>query len=76
MQHMGWNPGPLHWERGVLSTTPPGKSPLQFILNTAVRGLRNTTHDHTAPLPKILQRGPVIVKIQNKIKYEIKSMVD
>ena len=23
----GWNLGPLHWERGVLTTGPPGKSP-------------------------------------------------
>ena len=22
----GWNPGPLHWENGVLATGPPGKS--------------------------------------------------
>ena len=22
----GWNPGPLHWEHGVLATGPPGKS--------------------------------------------------
>ena len=21
-----WNPGPLHWEHGVLATRPPGKS--------------------------------------------------
>ena len=22
----GWNPGPLHWELGVLAPGPPGKS--------------------------------------------------
>ena len=27
----GSNPGPLHWERGVLTTGPPGKSPFCFI---------------------------------------------
>ena len=24
----GLNPGPLHWEHGILATGPPGKSPL------------------------------------------------
>ena len=28
----GSNPGPLHWERGVLATGPPGKSPKDFYL--------------------------------------------
>ena len=27
----GWNPGSLHWEREVLATGPPGKSPAEFI---------------------------------------------
>ena len=27
----GANPGPLHWEHGVLATGPPGKSPLFLI---------------------------------------------
>ena len=26
LQHAGSNPGPLHWEHGVLATGPPGKS--------------------------------------------------
>ena len=26
----GSNPGPLHWERGVLTTGPPGKSPFYY----------------------------------------------
>ena len=30
----GWNPGPQHWELGVLTTGPPGKS-LQFLLSLA-----------------------------------------
>ena len=29
--HQGSNPGPLHWEHGVLATGPPGKSPF-FLL--------------------------------------------
>ena len=29
----GWNPGPLHWERGVPLTGPPGKS-LYIFTNT------------------------------------------
>ena len=37
MQHVGgkfpnqeWNPRPLHWERRLLATGPPGKSPDNF----------------------------------------------
>ena len=25
------NPGPLHWEHGVLATGPPGKPPVHFL---------------------------------------------
>ena len=28
----GSNPGPLHWEHGVLSTVPPGKSLIYFLI--------------------------------------------
>ena len=24
--HQGWNPHPLHWKRGILTTAPPEKS--------------------------------------------------
>ena len=27
-----WNPGPLHWERGFLTTGPPGKSPFRLLI--------------------------------------------
>ena len=26
LSDQGWNPGPLHWEQGVLATGPPEKS--------------------------------------------------
>ena len=29
----GLNPGPLHWEREVLATGPPGKSEISLFLN-------------------------------------------
>ena len=30
----GWNPCPLHWKRGVLTTGPSGKSLPRFFLNS------------------------------------------
>ena len=34
----GWNVGPLHWECGVLSPGPPGKSPFgQFLIAGIIR---------------------------------------
>ena len=36
----GLNPGPLHWEHGVLDTGPPGKSPeLPFLSRSFLRGM-------------------------------------
>ena len=32
----GWNPGPLHWERRVLTTGPPEKSSLSVTLNSSL----------------------------------------
>ena len=33
----GLNPGPLHWEHRLLTTEPPGKSPLSFNFITTLR---------------------------------------
>ena len=33
----GWNPGPLHWECGVLATGPLAKSQMQCVLNGIFR---------------------------------------
>ena len=35
----GWNPGPLHWEGGVLVTGPPLKSPYFILIMYVYLGL-------------------------------------
>ena len=48
----GWNPGPLHWEPGTLTTGPPGKSPKFSIFKWVLQGHAVI---HSNIIPKYLQ---------------------
>ena len=43
LAHQGRNLGLLHWERGVLATGPPGKSPTQYLDSSWVIHKKQTT---------------------------------
>ena len=48
--NQGSNPSPLQWKRGVLTTGPPGKSPVFAFLNNCILGLFVTQPCHSKKL--------------------------